>query len=47
MIGVALESPVPSADHAELIGGAGAVLVPFCFRDVDRSQLRVVAGPPI
>jgi len=57
MLGVALESPDPRADHAELqqlgvdvdenlIGGDGTVPLMFFFRDHDGNQLLLVETPP-
>ena len=53
MTGIALESPDPRADHAEmqakgvdvdgeLMGGDGTVPLLFFFRDHDRNQLMIV-----
>jgi catechol 2,3-dioxygenase-like lactoylglutathione lyase family enzyme len=53
MTGIALESPDPTADHAELqgqgvdvdaqmMGGDGAVPLMFFFRDHDGNQLMIV-----
>lgn len=53
MTGIALESPDPAADHAELqgkgvdvdvemMGGDGTVPSLFFFRDGDRNQLMIV-----
>ena len=53
MTGVALESPDPRADHAELqgkgvdvdaelMGGDGTVPLLFFFRDLDANQLMIV-----
>jgi catechol 2,3-dioxygenase-like lactoylglutathione lyase family enzyme len=55
MTGVALESPDPKADHAELKGkgvdvdadiwgGDGTVPLGFFFRDNDKNQLMIVEG---
>lgn len=55
MTGIALESPDPGADHAELqkkgvdvdaelMGGAGGVPVLFFFRDNNENQLMIVEG---
>ncbi len=55
MTGIALESPDPRADHAELqakgvdvdaelMGGDGTVPLLFMFRDHDANHLMVVAG---
>ena len=53
MTGIALESPDPAADHAELrgkgvdvdaqmMGGDGTVPLMFFFRDADGNQLMIV-----
>jgi catechol 2,3-dioxygenase-like lactoylglutathione lyase family enzyme len=53
MTGIALESPDPAVDHAELqgkgvdvdaglMGGDGTVPLMFFFRDNDRNQLMIV-----
>jgi catechol 2,3-dioxygenase-like lactoylglutathione lyase family enzyme len=53
MTGIALESPDPAADHAELrdkgvdvdaglMGGDGTVPLLFFFRDHDKNQLMIV-----
>jgi len=53
MTGIALESPDPAADHAELrgngvdvdaelVGGDGAVPLLFFFRDNNKNQLMIV-----
>lgn len=53
MTGIALESPDPAADHAELqgrgvdvdaqlMGGDGTVSLMFFFRDHDGNQLMIV-----
>jgi catechol 2,3-dioxygenase-like lactoylglutathione lyase family enzyme len=55
--GIALESPDPRADHAELsakgvdvdaelMGGDGTVPLLFMFRDQDGNQLMVVESQP-
>jgi catechol 2,3-dioxygenase-like lactoylglutathione lyase family enzyme len=55
--GIALESPDPRADHAELaaqgvdvdaelMGGDGTVPLFFFFRDHDGNQLMIVEAPP-
>ena len=55
MTGIALESPDPRADHAELkengvdvdeelMGGDGTVPLLFFFRDPDANHLMIVAG---
>jgi catechol 2,3-dioxygenase-like lactoylglutathione lyase family enzyme len=55
MTGIALESPDPAADHAELqgqgvdvdaqlMGGDGTVPLLFFFRDQDGNQLMIVQG---
>jgi len=57
MTGVALESPDPNADHAELQksgvdvdvdlwGGDGTVPLGFFFRDNNKNQLMVVEAQP-
>ena len=56
MTGIALESPDPRADHAELkengvdldeelMGGDGTVPLLFFFRDHDANHLMIVEGP--
>jgi len=55
MTGIALESPDPRADHAELkkldvdvdaelMGGDGTVPLLFFFRDNNKNQLMIVEG---
>jgi catechol 2,3-dioxygenase-like lactoylglutathione lyase family enzyme len=57
MTGIALESPDPRADHAdlkkkgvdvdaELVGGDGTVPLLFFFRDRDKNQLMIVEAQP-